>query len=122
MENFFYDDKFYSELSDYLDDIEVNELEDFDDLDDNFLIKIEYSEVQPVFEITPSSLLEMLLDCNEDRIDDNFDDRHEKKIIEVLNKCIDFEKLKTELPQYYYGNGQFEIITKQDLIEYFNNK
>jgi hypothetical protein len=121
MENFFYDDKFYYELSDYLDDIEIEELDDFNNLDDDFSIKIEHSEIQPVFQITPSYLLEMLMDCNEDRIDENFDDRHEKKIIEALNECIDFDKLKKELPQYYYGNGDFEIITKQDLIDYFNN-
>ncbi len=118
MENFFIDDNFCSDLEDL---IRVCDLEDDNaiaNLEEDWTCKIELTDLEPIFKVDAKKLCELLCDCNEERLGENFDNRDEEKLIKAITESCDFEKLKELLPKYYYPNRKFETITKADLIEY----
>ena len=117
MENFFYDDTFCSNLDDlanvfYIDEDNVNELKD------DWQVRVEMFDLEPIFNIDADNLCQLLADANEDRLSEDFDE--ESMVLMALKETIDFEKLKELLPKHYYPNGNFETITKADLVEWFS--
>jgi hypothetical protein len=117
MEHFFYDDRFCSDLEDlanvfWIDEYNVNELKD------DWNVKVELSDLEPIFKVDADSLCQLLADANEDRLSEDFDE--EAKVLEALKETIDFEKLKEALPKLCYPNGKFETITKADLVKWFS--
>lgn len=117
MENFFYDDRFCSDISDIFEIFDIEE-EKLNELSETWNCKVELTTLEPVFKVDAEELSELLLDCNEERLSENFDDSDEKKIKKAITESCDFEKLKDLLPKYYYPNGKFVTITKKDLIEW----
>jgi len=115
MENFFYDDRFCSDLSDLMD---IFDIEEPKNLKDDWTCKVGLSQLEPIFKVDAENLLKLLCYDNEERIGEDFDEKDEAKILISINKSVDFNKLKELLPQYYYPTSKFEIITKADLIEY----
>lgn len=115
MENFFINDKFYMDLCDLIDD-----LDGIDNLSEDWKVKVELSDLEPIFKVDAKKLLEILCDCNEERLGEDFDTRDEERILKAIKESCDFEKLKELLPNLYYPNNKFHIITKQDLIDYAN--
>lgn len=121
MENFFYNSKFFQDLGELLTELDIEDSTDFNNYVDSFQVKVHLSTLEPIFKINPSYLLEILGDCNEERLHEKFDERDEKLILESFKKSIDFKKLEEELPKYYFPNHETAIITKKDLIDYFIN-
>jgi len=117
MENFFYDDRFCSDISDLMDIFDIEE-KDLKDLEDDWSAKIELTELEPIFKVDAKKLCKLLCDCNEERLGEDFDNRDEEKLIKAISESCDFEKLKELLPKYYYPTCKFKTITKQDLIDY----
>lgn len=114
MENFFYNENFYSDLSELMNDIDIDE-DSINELKDDWQIRVELTDLEPIFELDADSLCQLLADANEDRLTENFDE--EQKVLAALNECIDFEKLKEKLPKLYYPNGKFMSLKKSDLID-----
>ena len=117
MENFFYDDNFCSDIEDLarvfnIDEDNVNELED------NWQVKVELSDLEPIFKVDSDYLCQLLADTNEERLSDDFDEY--AKVLKALKETIDFDKLKDALPKLYYPNNNFETITKADLVEWYS--
>ena len=117
MEDFFYEDTFCSDLEDlanvfYIDEDNVNELKD------DWQVKVELSDLEPIFDVDADYLCQLLADANEDRLSEDFDE--EVKVLKALKETVDFEKLKEALPKLYYPNGKYEIITKSKLVEWFS--
>lgn len=110
-ENFFYEDEFHTDLESLISTIG----DDFEDFKDDWSIKVELTDLEPIFDVTVNSLCSLLADNNEERLTDNFEE--EENIKKALSESIDFEKLKSLLPKYCYPNGKFEVITKQDLLD-----
>jgi hypothetical protein len=113
MENFFIEETFHSDLESliaWMDNTDVEELPD------NWEQKVELSDLEPIFDVNVDNLCQMLADCNEDRLNLDEEEYEEKAIKKALSESIDFNKLNSLLPKYYYPNGKFAIITKQDLI------
>jgi hypothetical protein len=120
MENFFYNDKFYTDLYDLAEDLEFDAVDDLiEDYPDDYTICIELSQLQPVVVFTPDLIAENCI--LEDRYSEENSDREYDTIVNALKQCIDFEKLNSLMPSLYYGTGKKQTITKQDLLEAKNN-
>jgi 5'-deoxynucleotidase YfbR-like HD superfamily hydrolase len=113
MKNFFVEENFYS---DYLERFKEDEIKS---LPDDWTERIELSDLEPIFQVDADNLCQLLADANEDRLTEN--DGEEEEIKKALKESIDFEKLKELLPKYYYPNGTFKTITKQDLLDIATN-
>lgn len=118
MEHFFYEDTFCTDLEDLANIFDLNE-DNINQLKDDWQVRIELSDLEPIFNIDADNLCQLLADVNEDRLLNDFDE--EVKILKALKECIDFDKLKETLPNYYYPNNKFKTITKADLVEFFLN-
>ena len=117
MEHFFYDDTFCSDLEDLANIFDIDEY-NVNDLKDDWVIKVELSDLETIFKVDADNLCQLLADANEDRLSEDFDE--EAKVLKALKESIDFNKLKELLPKLYYPNGKFETITKADLVEWFS--
>ena len=117
MEHFFYDDTFCSDLEDLANIFDIDEY-NVNDLKDDWVIKVELSDLETIFNVDAGNLCQLLADANEDRLSEDFDE--EANVLKALKESIDFNKLKELLPKLYYPNGKFETITKADLVEWFS--
>lgn len=114
MENFFYDDKFCEDPSDLAELLDIDE-DNVNELPDDWKVRVELTKLEPIFNIDADDLCQMLCDCNEERLPEDFE---ETKTLNALKESIDFDKLRSLLPKLYYANAKFEFITKSDLINY----
>lgn len=119
LSSFFVDDIFYSDIEDFLEDYDIytedNGL-DFGVLDDDWTCKIYFTKLQYMFQLNEQRLFDILYNAHEDRFSD--DDEDDGRIIRALKECIDFDKLNSKIPKYYYPTGKPYILTKQELINY----
>jgi 5'-deoxynucleotidase YfbR-like HD superfamily hydrolase len=115
MENFFYDDRFCGDLS-YL--MDVFDIEEPKNLKDDWTCEIELTELEPIFKVDAKKLCQLLCNCNEERLGEEFDSKDEERLLKAITESCDFEKLKELLPKYYYPQSKFKVVTKQDLIDY----
>lgn len=119
MENIIYNDNYFMDLDaliDYL--IDSKGIENLQQLEDDFSIEVELTELETIFKIDAKELSNLLIDNNEERLHEDFDGSDENKILIAVSESVDFDKLRELLPKLYYGTGEFAIITKQDLIDY----
>jgi hypothetical protein len=117
MEHFFYDDTFCSDLEDLANVFDIDE-DNVNELNDDWEVRVELSDLEPIFNIDAEKLCQFLADANEDRLSEDFDE--EAKVLKALKETIDFDKLKEALPKLYYLNNKFKTITKADLVEWFS--
>jgi hypothetical protein len=123
MTNFYYDEEFYEDLHDLAKRFDVYNTEDLNELEDDWSVEIELTNLEPVFEINSDILCELLCEKNEERLGEDEATTEDTigEITKALNECIDFEKLKQLLPQFCYPNCVFKTITKADLVCYFED-
>lgn len=117
MEHFFYEDTFCSDLEDLANVFDINE-DNVNELKDDWTVRVEFSDLEPIFKIDADNLCQLLADANEDRLSEDFDE--EAKVLKAIKETIDFDKLKDALPKLYYPNNKFKTITKVDLVECFS--
>ena len=117
MEHFFYDDTFCSDLEDLANVFDIDE-DNVNELKDDWQVRVEMSDLEPIFNIDAYNLCQLLADANEDRLSEDIDEK--AKVTKALKETIDFEKLKEALPKLYYPNNKFKTITKADLVEWFS--
>lgn len=120
MEHFFLEDRFYGDLDDFINDLFPEGVEA---LEDDWSIRVQESELEPMFKVDRkeihSVLIDYFLDKHEDRFPQDNDDQ-ENYIDSVLCDCIDIARLNRNIPQLYYPAG-FVTITKQDLLDFLND-
>lgn len=117
MQHFFYNDTFCSNLGDLAEILNIDE-DNVNELKDNWHVEVELSELEPIFKVDAEYLCQLLADANEDRLSDVFGE--EEVVLKALKESIDFDKLRDSLPKFYYPNNQFELVIKEDLIEWFD--
>jgi hypothetical protein len=117
MEHFFYNDNFCSGIEDLARLFDIDE-DNVNDLKDGWQVKVELSDLEPIFKVDAENLCQLLARANEERLSEDFDE--ESKVLKALKETIDFDKLKDALPQFYYPNNKHETITKEDLVEWFS--
>ena len=120
MEHFFIDDRFYSDLDDYINDCFP---EGIDELPDDWSIRVQESKLEPMFQLTKEEVAHVINqyigDIHEDRFNP-YDESADDEITEALESCFDVEKFNSLVPKLYYPTT-FTTITKQDLLEFLND-
>lgn len=124
MEHFFYDDRFCSDMSDLLLHLDMNDdKEVIEALPDDYTIKVELSDLEPIIKDDANEIAEWVEDkaiqANEDRFSEDNCDKESEKIKEAFKQSFDIEKFNSLLPKLYYPNNKFATITKQDLLNAF---
>lgn len=113
MENFFYNNDFYSDLESFIHEIfededEIQELED----DKEFLCK--GSTLEPILLLSAEWITNRI---DDDRFSENNSDDECEKATKILDANIDYEKINALMPKLYYENYRDRFtITKQDLL------
>lgn len=119
MENFFDDDRFYSNLEDYISDVfdwgDGDGSDMVKNLPKNWSVKVELSDLEPMFPVNSDGLCDLYGEAYEDRGSEDGDEY--ERVKEAFDQCIDFEKLNSMIPKLYYPNNKYETITKQDLLD-----
>ncbi len=118
MENFFYDDKFCSDLSDLFDIFDIDD-ENIAELPDDWSATCEETTLEKMFEIKKDFAVNAIVeqtDTWEERFPEESDDLF-KRIKKAISDAIDIDKLNEAIPSLYYANGKKFVITKQDLID-----
>ena len=122
MENFFIDDKIYSDLGEYIDDAFEGEEDRVMALSDTWHENAEETDLEPVLKMD-ANYVEDLVDNIVDNEIERFPEEPDS-IIKKLNKAFmesfDFEKFNQECPKMYYPNGKRFTITKKDLLEWIS--
>ena len=116
MENFFYNETFCSDIGDLVDLFHINK-KNINELSDDWQVKVELSDLEPIFKIDADTLCQLLGDANEERLSEDFNE--EEEVLKALGDNIDFDKLQEALPKLYYQNAISKTITKADLIALF---
>jgi len=117
---FFIDDKFYMEMCDYLDDMDLDD-DEIKNLPEDWNEEIELAAEEPIFNPNKDfidRIAEKCIDWYDDRFpEDDYDGRVHLKMKNAIESSIDLNKLKSELPVLYYPNKTKIMITKQDLLD-----
>src|SRR5688572_20563640 len=111
MENFFYNDKFYSDLGALCDDLDLDE-KAIAKLPDDWSIEVTESSLEPIATISARSILQGI---DDDRWPEE-SDSVERKVIRVL-ETIDFAAINAAMPELYYDTKKHFSIKKSDLLE-----
>lgn len=110
MTNFFYNDQFYSDIEEFMIDLEIDE-ESIESMPDVYRCK--KAQEEPLFVLNADWILERI---DEDRFSENNNEREFQKIEEAL-KLIDFAKVNEKIPKLWYESYEKFEITKADLYE-----
>lgn len=115
MENFFIDDKFYSNLDELLEDLEIETIEEIPYI---FSEKAESASLESVSDgIDYEGLEDFIIEhyCG-DRMPEDSDISFENKIKKAIKESIDIEKLNRSMPKLWYANNEFFTINRNDLV------
>lgn len=122
MEHFFIEDRFYSDLGDY-----INDCHDYgdgiDELPEDWTIRVQESKSEKCCVLSLNRIVDNIMEDVFDLFDDRMPIENEYEINEIRNAIIsgiDVQAINDSLPSYYYPAG-YATITKQDLLDYLNN-
>lgn len=107
-----YEDKYYEDFSDLVEDLDVESLEEGD------IIECEDCSLELIMQLDADKLLDCTESYWEERTSENGDEY--EKILKVFEDNIDFEKLNSLLPKLWYPNGKEIIFTYEQIIEEYN--
>ena len=120
MEHFFIEDRFYSDLDDYINDCFPDGVEA---LEDDWSIRVQESKLEPIFQLTKKEVADVVNqyigNMHEDRFNPD-DNSVDDEITKAIAKCFDAKKFNSLVPKLYYPTT-FATITKQDLLDYLND-
>ncbi len=122
MENFFIDETFYTDFSDLMDEMEIEE-DNIHELPDDWSQKIQLSKLEKIFTLDKKFVADAIMqktDTWEERFPEDPSDRFMKKIEMAIENGIDIDKMNALIPELYYPINEFVTITKKDLIEWIN--
>ena len=105
----YYNENFYHELSDLVEDIDLEALKPGD------TITVEDCDLEPIITLSADNLLDCTESLWEERTSE-YGDEYEA-ILKAFEDNIDFEKLNAAMPKLYYPNGKETIYTYEQLLE-----
>lgn len=120
MENFFYEDRFCTDLYELMIELDIDE-EKVNELPDDWSVECQHTSVVPFARIIDVGLLtDIIMDNNEDNMPED-PDWIEKKINDALLASVNFDKLNKMMPEIHKTNGIKFTVTKADLIAWCEN-
>jgi len=117
MENFFFDDKFCSDIPDLMRILDIDD-ENLKDVEDDWSITCEETTLEKIFVVKKEFVINTIInktDIWEERFPEESDDLFEE-IKKAIGDAIEIDKLNEGLPSLYYPNGKMFKITKADLV------
>jgi len=111
--NYYYNENYYSEISDISEDLFETE-EEIHELPDDYRLEVFTTILKPIVVFDPRMILDKCVD--EDMFSEENADREDLKIHEALKECIDFEKLNSMIPKLYYPDKKI-FLTKKDFVD-----
>ena len=116
MENFFYNDNFYSDLGELIDYLDL----DPETMEGDWVINCEATTLEKIFVMDKKFITDAIVnktDRWEDRFPEESDDLF-TRIEKAISNAIDIDKLNEGLPSLHYANGTKFHITKADIIDW----
>ena len=104
-----YNDNFYNELSDLVEDIDLEAMKSGD------TVTVEDCDLEPIMTLTADNLLDCTESIWEERTSENGDEY--ESMLEAFKYNIEFEKLNAAMPKLWYPNGKEIIYTYEQLLE-----
>lgn len=123
MENFFYNNTFYCELENLIEELELYEIEQVALLPNDWQIEVYDSKSDKMFSLDKEFVVNSVFRQIEDSFEDRFPDEDyslSDRIQSAIRSSIDINKLNSMIPEMYYPLKNKTIITKTDLIEYIS--
>jgi Mor family transcriptional regulator len=119
-EKFFVEYKLYDneDLFDYINEL-IEDFDTLDDLPDDFTEKLYKAELKPVYKFDVYELLNLIPEENLPSVDLTDNEKEEKLIKDIIEKHL--ISLNEELPEYWYETKDYYLLTKQELIEIYND-
>ena len=108
---YYWNENYYDNVKEIIDDM------DMDCFKDDDILKVELCELRPMFQIDADKLSQLVCEYFEEDFVEDFYERDSEKITEIINGSVNFEKLNSEIPNYWYPCGKFEKYTKQELLD-----
>lgn len=116
MQNFFIDEKFYSDIDDFFSrEIDGEYKDDLSDMEDDWSIEAVETDLEPIFKFN----IEWITDrIDVERFPEDDDDRMSNKLEKLLESNINFDAINASMPKLHYTNHRKTFwITKHDLLE-----
>lgn len=113
MENFFYDDEFYSEICDLLEAMDIEDGKENEQIEDDWSIECFESVLEPLVTLNYDWIVDRV---NEERFPED-NDRVSQQFSKAI-ESIDFTKANELMPKMYYQTRKKFTITKADILEY----
>lgn len=120
MENFFYEDRFCSDLGDLMDELGLYEESDINELDENWSVDVMETKSEKIFVLKKDFVLGAVMNATdkwEERFPEDSGDVF-KQIEKAVGDSIDIDKMNELLPSLWYPSDSKVVVTKQDLIDY----
>lgn len=121
MENFFVDGNFYTDLSELMEDLDVDVEYDveagLDVLEDDWYVRAYYAESAPIFKLTSDDIVSFITEQYNGYPDDDNDYTY-NKTVEAIRAGIDVDKINSLMPDVWRPTKNKFTITKADIIKY----
>lgn len=121
MENFFIEENFFMDLDSLISHLDLDDDKSIEELEDDWSTEAELSNLEPIFQFNEKFLIDLIMENTDkwaDRWPEDDEDITAIQVRKAVKENINLTKLNEDLPKLYYPTGQFEEITKQDLLEY----
>lgn len=113
MENFFYNDNFFSDIDTLMCYLDLDDEQSIIALENDWYIQVGLTTPRPIIQYNSYMLTGLVQD------DDLSEDQEELETLrKILEKEINFDKINKLVPELCYLNGKTEMITKEYLLEY----
>ena len=109
-----YNDNYYDELSDIIEDIDVESLKEGD------VIKCGNCTLEPIITLTANMIVDSLENHLEERHSEDNVQEELQQITNVLKENIDFDKINSLLPKLWYPNGKEIVFTYEQIMNEIN--
>lgn len=111
MINFFYNDKFYSDLGELCDDLDLDD-DAIAALPDDWSVEVTEATAEKLIELSPDWIVERI---DDDRWPEENDEMYRR--VKKLLSVIDFASINSAMPELYYETKNTFSIEKSDLVD-----
>lgn len=105
------DEIFFDEALDCFE--QTYDLDELLESDEDWVVKLEICELDHIVQFDGNSISEYI---DDERLTEDNDVNDRKRVAEVLNTHIDWDKVNSLIPKLWYGTGKYETFTKQEVI------